>query len=136
MQKNISTMACPWTPSEKASLAIVIGRVFDLQKQYGKTTDQLENIVAGFCWALAAYPVELVVEGFKQYITIKSDLPTPADIRQIIDPIPPQWVPDKPYYISLKKIFAEQGPFGLADDEMEYIKKYEEYMLHAQKTSR
>jgi hypothetical protein len=30
--------------------------------------------------------------------------------------------------VTLKKIFAEQGPFGLGQDEIEYISRYEEFM--------
>jgi hypothetical protein len=125
----------PWTLDDKKSLAVVIGRVFDLQKQFGKTTGQLENIVEGFCWAMQAYPVERVVWGFGQYILQRSDMPTPADIRQIIDPIKAPWKPDKAYYISLKQIHKEQGPYGLDLDEIEYIRAYEEHMRNERHAS-
>lgn len=118
----------PWKPEEKAKLAVVIGQVFDMQKQFGKTTGQLENIIVGFCWALADYDPALVIDGLGEYIRNNSDMPTPADIVKLIDPKPPAWKPDKPYYISLKKIHDEQGPYGLDNDEIEYIRRYEEHM--------
>jgi hypothetical protein len=118
----------PWAAEEKASLAVVIGRVFDLQKQFGKTTGQLENIVAGFCWALGSYAVDRVIWGFGQYVLQNSDMPTPADIVKIIDPKPEPWRPDKAYYIKLQQIYKEQGPFGLDAEEIEYVQKYEEHM--------
>lgn len=117
-----------WQPAEKASIARVIGRVFDLQKQYGKTTSQLETIVDGFLWALAGYSVEQVTDGFRKYISRKSDMPTPADIINIIDPIKEPWRPDKSYYIKLQEIFKREGPYGLGQDEIDYIYAYEDYM--------
>lgn len=118
-----------WKPSDKAALAIVIGRVFDLQKQYGKTAAQLETMVDGYCWALKAYPVAMVIDGFREYITRKSDMPSPADIRAIIDPVVEEWQPDKAYYIKLQNIFKAEGPYGLSPEEYEYIRDYEAYML-------
>lgn len=117
-----------WNPQDKAQLASVIGKVFDLQKQFGKTTTQLENIIDGFCWALQDYPLSEIIRGFGVYIKRNSDMPTPSDIVAIIDPIKQPWKPDKAYYISLKDIHKTQGPYGLNDDEIEYIQAYEAYM--------
>lgn len=118
----------PWTPSDKATLAEVIGSVFDLQKRYGKQVGQLENIIKGFCWALSPYDPQKVIEGFADYIRSHSDMPTPYDIRQIIDPIKEPWRPDKSYYIKLQEIFKKEGPYGLGQDEIDYIQAYESYM--------
>lgn len=118
-----------WSSDDRKTLAVVIGRVFDLQKQFGKTTSQLENIIEGFIWALSPYPVEKIISGFGQYIRMKSDMPTPSDIRQLIDPVKEEWKPDAPLYISLKKVMKEEGPFGLDNEEIEYIKKYELHMM-------
>lgn len=124
-----------WEPNEKASLAEVIGRVFDLQKQFGKNTGQLENIVAGFCWALAKYQVEEVIRGFGEYIQRHSDMPTPADIVAIIDPKPPEKVWDKSVYYKLQQIYKEQGPYGLNNEEYEYIRNYEEQVFKSHRAA-
>lgn len=120
-----------WNPLEKANFASAISRVFDLQKQFGKQTAQLENIVEGFAWVLKDYPVEKVIWGLGQYMKTHSDIPTPSDICKIIDPKPPQWVPDKQLYFKLQQILKEQGPFGLDHEEIEYCKRYENYMIKA-----
>jgi len=119
----------PWADDERARLAKVLCNVFDLQKQYGKTTAQLENVVAGFCWALQAYQVNVVIEGIKRYVLQKSDMPTPADIRQIIDPIVEPWKPDWSIYNRFKKLREEQGPYALSEEEIEYMKSCEAYSL-------
>ncbi|MFZ0270974.1 MAG: hypothetical protein WAL34_03905 [Acidobacteriaceae bacterium] len=106
----------------------MIGQVFDMQKQFGKSPDQIEGMVRGFCWVLKDYPVDAVIEGVGQYLKFNADMPSPSDIVKIIDPQPTPWKPDKAYYVSLKKIFAEQGPYGLDADEIEYIRRYEEFM--------
>jgi hypothetical protein len=126
----------PWTPDDKASLATEIGRVFDVQKQFGKTTAQLANVIEGFCWAMKPYPAEHVIWGFSQYILNHSDMPTPSDIVKLIDPKPPAFKPDAPYYISLKKIHKEQGPYGLTLEEIEYVSRYEAHMQTEMKHSR
>lgn len=123
-----------WTPQDRANLAVIIGSVFDLQKQFGKQAGQLDNIVKGFCWALSPYKPNDVIAAFSEYIRAHSDFPTPYDLRQIIDPIIEPWKPDKSYYIKLQEIHRRDGPYGLNTDEIEYIAKYEEYMNHERKT--
>ncbi len=118
----------PWKLEDQAKLAIVLGQVFDSQKQYGKTTSQLENIVKLFCWVLAEYPVEKVIKGISMYMRDHTDMPAPADIVKIIDPKPQEFKPNAAYYVRLQKIFTERGPYGLDSDEVEYIRKYEAHM--------
>ena len=124
---NTLRSVAPWKPEDKAALAITIGRVFDLQKQCGKQVGQLENIIDGFCWAMQSYSAQDVIHGFGQYILRNSDMPTPSDIVKIIDPQPAPWKPDKAFYISLKQIYRDHGPYGLDSDEIEYIQRYEEH---------
>lgn len=134
-KKSYPAATITWKPEDKASLALAIGRTFDLQKNYGKTTGQLENIVAGFLWALQPYHVEEVMEGLAKYIRLHSDMPTPSDIVAIIDPPQKIWEPDKSYYITLKQIFKDHGPYGLDREEAEYIRKYEEHMKNELRSS-
>jgi hypothetical protein len=126
----------PWTPKDKAEMAVVLGQLLDIQKSYGKTTGQLENIVAGFCFALAPYTLEAVMRGFAEYMRNKADFPAPADIVKIIDPKPPEWKPDKSYYISLKELHKLHGPYGLDNEEIEYIRRYEEHMKQEAREAR
>ena len=134
--KNLSENGTlPWKPDDKKTLAVVIGRIFDLQKQFGKTTGQIENIIEGFCWAMQRYPVERVIWGFSEYILKNSDMPTPADIVKIIDPKPPEWKPDKSYYYKLQQLEKEHGKYALNDDELDYCRRYEDYTRQALKDS-
>jgi hypothetical protein len=102
-----------------------------LQKQFGKTPGQLKNIIDGFCWALQRYPVDMVIAGLGEYIRRKPDIPTPSDIVAIIDPTSLPFQPDKPYYVGLKKLKAEQGQYALSDDEEDYVRQYEEHIKRA-----
>lgn len=114
-----------WSPEDKKSFAKIIGRIFDLQKQFGKNTAQLENVVEGFLWALNAYPINKVIYGLQQYILTKNDMPTPSDIRRIIDPVKEPFMFDKTYYSNLKETLKNQGEYSLNDDELGYIRGYE-----------
>lgn len=89
----------------------MLSKVFDLQKQFGKTPSQLNNIVDGFLWALQGYPIDRIIDGFRQYIRRKSDMPTPSDIINIIDPLPPKPEFARAYYVYLRKLKDEQGEF-------------------------
>lgn len=126
-----------WTSTEKTSLALAIGRVFDLQKQYGKTAEQLKTVIEGFCWALQGSDPEKVIAALQVYILNHSDMPTPYDIRAIIDPIPEGFKPDKAYYIKLQELVKNSNfsPYALNDEEKEYIRKYEEHMQIQRKNS-
>lgn len=115
----------PWKPEEKKSLAIIIGRVFDLQKQFGKQTTQLETIVEGFLWAMEGYPPADVVRGFAEYIRRHSDMPTPSDIVKIIDPPVEDFRPDWDFYNRLKEMLKVGGAYALNDDEFEYMRNCE-----------
>lgn len=126
-QKNISVRE--WLPEHKAKLSVIIGQAFDMQKQFGKTTGQLENIVSGFLWIMEPYPVDIVVGAFAKYLREHSDMPTPSDIVKIIDPKKPEKIWDKAVYIKLQKIYDQEGPYGLNEDEYEYIRGYEESVL-------
>lgn len=126
----------PWKPEEKKTLALALGKVFDLQKQFGKTTGQLENIVEGFIWVLSPYSAQSVIMALGEYMRRNSDMPTPSDLVKIIDPLPPVWKPDKSYYIKLQDIFKRDGPYGLNEDEIEYIQKYEDRMRKEMKEAR
>jgi len=55
-------------------------------------------------------------------------MPTPYDIRQIIDPIPEPPKFDKTYYVRLMKLREEQGKYALNDEEEQYVRDYEEHV--------
>jgi hypothetical protein len=117
-----------WTPDDRINVAAALGKVFDIQKQFGKTPTQLKTIIEGFCWALQRYPAERVIWALGEYMLLKPDMPTPHDIRQLIDPIPeaPKW--DKAYYVRLMKLREEHGPYALNDEEEAYANGYEEHV--------
>lgn len=116
-----------WSPDETASLAEALGLLFDGQKQYGKNTAQLENMVKLFAWVLKDYPIERVMFGIGEYVKRNGDIPTPSDVVKIIDPPIDPWKPDWNYAQSLRKIKQEQGPFGLDQEEADYLGKCDEY---------
>lgn len=71
---------------EQEQLGELIVQCFDTLKTYGKTTDQLANMVAIFAMVLGKYPYQKVREGFMKYMENNSEMPAPADIIKLIDP--------------------------------------------------
>lgn len=134
-QNTVPNQVVPWSRDDKADLSEAIGRVCALQRTYGKNPADLETLVEGFAWVMKRYPVSLVIEGLAQYLENGVNIPTPSEIIAIIDPKPKTWVPDKSYYISLKKNFEDRGIYGLDNDEIEYIRRYEEYQKNELRSS-
>jgi hypothetical protein len=127
--KNTELKLLPWTPNDKARLTKALTVACSLQQQYGKSAADLELLVEGFAWVLKPYAVERVLDGIEVFMRENFTIPTPYDIRQIIDPIPPKFKPNPAYYVKPQKIFEAEGAFGLNDDEIEYIRRYEGHLL-------
>lgn len=69
----------------KEKLAEIISQACALQKQYGKTRQELETLVEGFAWALASYKIQDITKAFRVYVKNNSDIPAPNDILKIIE---------------------------------------------------
>ena len=46
--KSNASQIQAWTPNDRASVAHALGKIFDVQKQFGKTPAQLKTIIEGF----------------------------------------------------------------------------------------
>lgn len=121
-----------WTGNEKAALSQILGRVCALQRQYGKSPDDLETLVEGFAWALEGYPLKTVSKAIATYVRSHPDIPTPADIIKILDPPKKEWSPDWEYYRALRDR-QKSGPYALGKKEIDYVYACEEYSLSRRK---
>lgn len=99
----------------------MLAKVCALQKQYGKTQAELETLVEGYFWALGDYGIETILAAIKQYIRLNPDIPSPADIINLIDP-PPEPL-SAAVYVNYKKQVA-QGVY-LLPSEREYCAAFE-----------
>lgn len=119
---NTSQQAQTWTTDSKAKLAAVMGTVCSLQRTYGKTTDELKTIVEGFAWILAPYAPEAVISAIGKFVLTSPLIPTPYEIRNILDPVKEPFKPDWAVYNRLRDLLKEGGPYALGDDEIKYMK--------------
>lgn len=126
MPSNISKS---WTPEQKSDFARMISRVCALQRTYGKTQNDIPTLVEGFAWALAPYPFEKVIWAFGEFIRSNPDLPTPSDIRLLIDPPKPEWKPDWAVYNRLLELKRNGGTYAIGEDEHKYIHACEAWSL-------
>lgn len=88
--------------------------------------DSLKAIKRGMVWVLGDYDIDLVEEAFKQYISRNNQMPTPADILNIIDP--PKEKLSPVLYQQIKKKIADGG-FYLTDEEKNFLRKFEKQEL-------
>jgi hypothetical protein len=116
------------TNGEQAEVALLVRQCFDVLDTFGKTPDQLTNIIKAFVTQLAEYPYAQVRDAFRQYLKRNSKMPTPADIVNLIDPPKGEWKPDWSAYNALKKRVQQDGyyPYG---SEREFLKLCEEYAV-------
>jgi len=130
VKQPVSHRASLHSPEDKARLTLALGQVCELQKQYGKTSANLETLVNGFLWVLADYPIAEILSALAQYVKRHSDIPAPADIVNIIDPPKAEWKPDWPAYIALKKRVQRDGyyPYGT---EKRFLQMCDEYAIQA-----
>jgi hypothetical protein len=132
----MNTKGNSWQDQDKVKLNRALAQVCALQRQYGKSPSELSTLVEGFAWALSPYPIAKVIEAIGKYILMRPDIPTPSDIKNIIDPPKPEWSPDWAFYSSLKKMKDERGGYAVDNDEIEYINACERHSLNRMKRSR
>lgn len=106
---------------DKAKLVKALSRICAMQGKYGKTAAELETMVEGFCWVLAEYTTDQVIDAMGIHIKKSRDIPTPSDIEHIINPPPPKI--DWAMYVSLKKKSSDGA--WLLSDEREFVRNCE-----------
>jgi hypothetical protein len=113
---------------QQAEVALLVRQCFDVLDIFGKTPEQLTNIIKAFVTQLSEYPYAQVKGAFQQYLKRNSKMPCPADIVNLIDPPKQEWKPDWPAYIALKKRVHRDGyfPYG---KEKEFLKLCDDYAI-------
>jgi hypothetical protein len=97
-----------------------------LQKQYGKTPNELEALVEGFSRILKHIPMDIIIQAIDKYSLNNNDIPTPSDINKIINP-PPQKI-DWPLYIELKKR-SREGYSYITREEKQFMRNCEDMAI-------
>lgn len=91
-------------------------------KKYGEAADATAMRDAGFQWMLGEYDIVQVRNAFRQYLKTGKEIPTPADIIEILDPsVKPMC--GRVYQRLVER--SREGPFALTNAEREYITFYE-----------
>lgn len=55
-----------------------------MQRQYGKSPQDLKMMVEGFSEILAGYSLEIIDRAFFEYLKRNKEIPTPSEILSII----------------------------------------------------
>lgn len=120
----------------QGTLASMLAQCFDGLKLYGKEPEQLENTVKLFRLALADFDIEKIQSAFVTHLQRSSEMPTPADIVNLIKRgnKPPF---SQAMYIALaqkreRTQFKDGG--GVHDcltlEEGRYMREYEEFQIN------
>jgi len=123
-----SSISASLTSGEQAEVALLVRQCFDVLDTFGKTPEQLTNIIKGFVVQLSEYSYDQVRAAFRQYLKRNSKMPCPADIVNIIDPPKQEWKPDWPTYIALKKRIQQDG-YYVYGSEREFLRRCDEYAI-------
>lgn len=102
-------------------LSVLLHEVFLGQKGYGEKPEDAEVRDRYFQRKLARFTFDDVLEAMERYTDVKSDIPAPADIIQILDPEPEPL--SNAMYVRLCK--KERDSY-LGTDEQNYKRVYEQ----------
>lgn len=136
MQKPQLSLALKDDKTAQGTLAAMLMQCFDGLKLYGKEPEQLENTVKLFRLVLADFDAEKIQSAFVTHLQRSSEMPTPADIVQLIRR------ENKPafnqaFYVALaqkreRTHFTHGGKVHdcLTIEEGQYMRDYEEFQIH------
>lgn len=110
-----------YTQEHRRLIAGHLGACLAVQRTYGKQGGDLNTMTKIFCAALKHYEPKQVTAALEQWMTKSPEFPTPADIKQMIDP-EPVW--DGAVYTRLS-IKARKDGGAMTSEEWEYLRKYE-----------
>lgn len=114
--------------SRTQAISEMVKVCFDSQDTFGKTPDQLPNILKAFIFVLKNYSIQQIQKAFTQWLDAKTEFPKPADIKNLIDPPKAEWKPDWAVYISLKQKVQREW-YYLCGSEREFVRKCEQYAI-------
>lgn len=103
---------------EMESLTRALEKVCEFQKGYNKTPEQFADLLEGFIMILAEHKMEEIIEGLGIYVSNYSDIPSPNDILDVIDP---QFKPDRGIYDHLLHRRKINGLEDLSAREQKYM---------------
>lgn len=112
-------------PAGKLKLTGIIGYCFNTLRTYGKEPEQMDAANKMFQFVLSDYPIDKISEAFRYYFSIATEMPTPADIVNIIrrGNKPPL---ERSVYVNLSKKPADTR----TSDEWAYMREWEEFIIH------
>lgn len=64
----------------------LLQQTYTMLKKYDEAADSTQMREAGFQWVLEDYTIEQVTAAFKTYLKTGKEIPTPADIVEILGP--------------------------------------------------
>lgn len=115
----------PFTPQDKAELATLLGQVCEMQKAYGRSPTSLQTLVEGYSFLLDQFTLPEIRQALKTYLLTRDDIPSPANIAQLIDPtLQPL------SQVMVHRIFEKMKTGGfVSDKEREYVRRFEQQEL-------
>lgn len=111
----------------KVLLADMILSAFEGLKTYGKDAEQIQSIVKLFMMTLADYDIERITAAFKMHCRISDEMPTPAEIIQLIERKNKPPLQKAVYQDLLRKEASMRTP-----EEWAYIRDYNRFAMTGQ----
>lgn len=108
-------------------LSNAIETLYGAQKTYGKTPEQMEKLAQMIVYAFSDKPAQDVREALAKMALYSSELPTVAELAQVIyrKGKPPF---DKTVYLGLARKRDNGDGMLLSSDDWAYLRDYENYM--------
>jgi len=84
MQSKLQSIESNQTDEKLNQLAVILRQSYNVFNLYGKTPDQMTDVIMAFDMVLEPFTSHEVVGAFRWWLSNKSSMPTPADIRKYI----------------------------------------------------
>lgn len=112
-----------WSLEEKRAIAAVVYPLIEIQKSYGRELDAKLVMQGWEAFLSDKFSGELIVYALKKYALERRDIPTPADIVEILEPKEPQ-ISEAQYVQACKE--QERNGFPVFSDAKATIEKYKQ----------
>ena len=84
MQSKLQSIESNQTDEKLNQLAVILRQSYNVFNLYGKTPEQMTDVIMAFDMVLEPFSGQEVIGAFSWWLANKSSMPTPADIRKYI----------------------------------------------------
>lgn len=116
------------SPEEIEQFTLALSQACIMLKSYGTKPEELRTLRDGFIAFLPEFNLRAITRALHTHVSKSDEIPTPRQLRDIIEPPVVEWKPDWPAYIALKNRIQKDG-YHVYGTEKEFLRKCEAHAI-------